>query len=161
MNHLEANSSERLYLVLDMPPSFLWYWNLHWITPMGGKRNTPNKSWNLKFPSFTPFAQNNTYIIPKLKNTAAKRVLANLPSAVAKVALPRNTEEAAAIATIIQNRDRLELATPSRLTLPLPLQYRIAKISYIEMPWTSAHSADEYQPLLNWGQTVHCHVRAS
>ena len=55
-----------------------------------------------------------------------KMVLADdMPDTFAKAALPRNTEQAAAIATIIQNKYRLELASPARLAWPLLLQYII------------------------------------
>ena len=57
-----------------------------------------------------------------------KRVLVNLPEAVAKDAFSRKTEQAAAIAASMLNRDLLDPATPARLTLPLLLQYLIVSI---------------------------------
>ena len=62
-----------------------------------------------------------------MKTKLQKRVLSELPQEVTKAALSRNTEQAAANATIIQNRGRLKLATPSRLALLL--QYGIVRIS--------------------------------
>jgi len=69
-----------------------------------------------------------------MKTKRQKRVLSELPHEVAKAALSCNMEPAAAIATIIQNKGRLEVATPPRLTLPLLLQYRIARTSQLGIP---------------------------
>ena len=120
---LEAN------LVLELPLSLV---NLKsaWNYPYGKRKKHTRQVMDLKFPS-SLFTWNDwlaPYTILTWKQSC-KRVLSEPPHEVTKAALSCNTERAAAIATIIQNRDRLELATPFGLTLPLHLQYRIVRIS--------------------------------
>ena len=62
MKHLGTNSDEHLHLILDLPPSFVTLRfnenlgkQIHLPQAKETHSTPPDKSWNLKFPSFILF----------------------------------------------------------------------------------------------------------